>query len=104
MYFLTNTGGMDISLDVSRHCVLSAAKRAYSQAVNQALREPDIDPELEARIEVLKTALEHMDLAGLRGKYPELAGGHDPDLRLQRDDLGKTKILLHGKTLQMIDK
>jgi len=94
---------MDISLDVSRHCVLSTAKRVYSQAVNQALRDPDIDPELEARIEVLKTALEHMDLAGLRGKYPELAGGYDADVRLQKDAQGRLSLLLRGKEVQAIN-
>jgi hypothetical protein len=93
---------MDIPLDVSKHCVLSAAKRAYSQAVNQALRDSDSDSELEAKIEILKTALETMDLAGLRGKYPELAGGSDADVRLQSDEQGRISLLLQGRTLTSV--
>ena len=93
---------MDIPLDVSKHCVLSAAKRAYSQAVNQALRGSDISPEMEARIEVLKTALKNMDLAGLRGKYQELAGGSIADVRLQKDEHGRISLLLQGHKLTSI--
>jgi hypothetical protein len=94
---------MQVSLDVSKHCVLSAAKRAYTRAVNQALKGPQSnDPELEARIEVLKTVLEEMDLAALRGKHPELAGGSDVDVRLHKDEQGAITLLLQGQVLKTI--
>ncbi|WP_027371448.1 hypothetical protein [Desulfovermiculus halophilus] len=94
---------MQIRLNVSRHCVHTAAKRAYTRAVNQALKGPQSnDPELEARIEVLKTALEEMDLAVLRGKHPELAGGSDVDVRLHKDEQGRLSLLLQGQEVQAV--
>ena len=93
---------MDIFLDVSKRCVLSAAKRAYDQSVNQALRGSQVDPELEARIELLQTALEDMDLAELRGQYSELAGGSDADVRLHQDAQGRISLLLQGKEVLAI--
>ena len=83
--------------------MLSAAKRAYSQAVNQALNGSEIDPQLEARIEVLKKALQDMDLAGLRGQYPELAGGTKADVRLYKDTQGRLSLLLQGQEVQAVN-
>lgn len=88
---------MQICLDLRRRCVLSAAKRAYTQAVNQALRAVTVDAQLEARIQILKRALEDMDLAGLRGRYPELAGGRDAQACLcSKGDTG-IALLLGGR-------
>jgi hypothetical protein len=96
-------GDMQIHLNVSRHCVLTAVKRAYTQAVNLALKGSNIDdPELETRIETLKTALKEMDLAALRGKYPELAGGSDVDVRLHKDEQATITLLLQGHTRMTI--
>ena len=69
----------------------------YCQAVNHALGGSAIDHDLEAQIEVLKKALEDMDLAGLRGQYPELAGGSDADVRLHKDIQGRLSLLLQGR-------
>ena len=102
---MINGRNTQIRLDLRKRCVLTAAKRAYTQAVNQALKKAQMDdPELEKRIETLQIALEAMDLASLRGKYPELAGGQDVDVRLQKDAQGRVSLLLQGHELTSVSE
>jgi hypothetical protein len=102
--FDQDRNGMEILLDLHKRCVVSAVKRAYSQAVNQALAESDMDPELETKIEILKTVLEDVDLVNLRGQCPELAGGSDVDVRLEMDESGCIRLVLQGQTVKILQK
>ncbi len=66
---------MEIRLDLSRHCVETEIKRRYHLALGAYFRPGADRAELEARIGLLKQALEEFDFAGLRGRHPDLCGG-----------------------------
>jgi hypothetical protein len=66
---------LEIRLDLRRHCVQTEIKRLYNLALG-AYFKPGADKSgLEARIGLLKQALEGFDFPALRGRYPGLCGG-----------------------------
>jgi len=64
-----------IVLDLSDHCIETAAKREYRRLVDVAMVLEGDDPNLEERLTVLKEFLEETDFSRLRGQRPDLAGG-----------------------------
>jgi hypothetical protein len=66
---------MEIHLNLKTHCIETAIKRTYEQAIRQYFK-PDADKfELEERIEILRTALNSLTFSRLRSRYPELSAG-----------------------------
>ncbi len=65
----------EIRLDLRRHCVETEIKRRYHLALGAYFRPGADRAQLEARIGLLKRALEGFDFPGLRGRHPELCGG-----------------------------
>ncbi len=71
---------MEIQLDLGKHCIKTEIQRQYDKSISEYFKTQN--PELEEKIEFLKDVLEKVDLIGLRGKYKELAGNSDADVRL----------------------
>jgi len=73
---------VDLTLNLKKHCIASEIKKLYNKSVSTYLKKSknnsyETDPGLEATIELLKKALEQLDLPGLRNRYPVLAGKTD---------------------------
>ncbi len=68
---------MEIKLNLKKHCVQTACKRQYEQALSRYFKTRGQDPGLESRIALLERALAELDFGRLRSQYPPLAGGTD---------------------------
>ena len=64
-----------IVLDLSEHCIETAAKREYRRLVDVAMSLEADDQDLEEKLTLLKDFLEKTDFRQLRGQRPDLAGG-----------------------------
>lgn len=63
---------MEIPLDLSRHCIETAARLRLEQLIRECLKSPD--QEKEAWIEALAGFLETADFSDLRTRISRLAG------------------------------
>ncbi len=78
-----------MKLDLSRHCIETEIRRLYNRSVSLYFKLKKEDPQLEAEIELLKTALERLDFPRLRSGHGELAGGQGNGVvELAADDDG----------------
>ncbi len=66
---------MKIELDLSRHCIETAIKKAYNKRITLALKASFLEEDAESEIEVLKCTLECFDFPRIRSRFPELIGG-----------------------------
>ena len=67
---------MDITPDVSKHCIKTALKAEYEKALSECLKSGgEIPAELAEKTELLKKVLEETDFSLLRSRHPELSGG-----------------------------
>lgn len=78
---------MEIELNLKNHCIASEIKKLYNRSVSTYLKKahylkPDDTVPVEETIELLKKALETLDLPGLRNKHPVLAGKTDTPVML----------------------
>lgn len=65
----------EIILDTTRHCIETASKKAYEQAIRRVFKEKFSDPGkacIEREIEALKYFLEHADFFDLRAQYSRM--------------------------------
>lgn len=95
---------MKIQLDVSRHCIQTAAKRKYNQLISNYFKSDASAPEntkiLESEISLLKEALENLDFAWLRSTFPELRGGGPDDIVvISAEADNKITITINGRTI-----
>lgn len=81
-----------IDLDLSRHCIQTAARRCYERTLSQCLRAKGKSGDLERRVDLLRQALETLDFGLLRSRWPELAGGCKARVALSRE---KGRIRVH---------
>ena len=80
-----SVGGMEIHLNLSKHCIQTELKRRHNRAVSEYFRAPpEAQPRLEALIETLRLALDKLDFSQLRARFPVLSGGSDLDIRLSQ--------------------
>ncbi|MFP4672102.1 MAG: hypothetical protein ACLFMR_06010 [Desulfohalobiaceae bacterium] len=77
---------MKIHLDLQKRCIVSEIKRQYELALQQALRARQASREQELKAEALRQIQERADLAGLRGKHPELQPGSRHEVLLKVDE------------------
>jgi hypothetical protein len=84
-----------IELDVSRHCIQTAARRRYEKILSDCLRSQVPDDDLEKQLDLLRQALETLDFGLLRSRWPELAGGHRVNVGLSR---AEGRIVVHIDT------
>jgi len=89
-----------MKLDLSEHCIQTEIKRRYNRSISRYFKLEKEDPQLEADIEVLKTALENLDFPHLRSAHAALAGGQgDPVVELAAGDAGGVVVRLDGRTV-----
>ena len=88
----------EIHLDVRRHCVETEIKNLYNLALGAYFKSDADKPELEARIGLLKLALEGFDFPGLRGRHPDLCGGSSQPVMLFEEPEGEPQLRV-GDTL-----
>jgi len=88
-----------IELDLQRHCIETDIRRKYNRHLSQYFQSPEDRDSIEQRIALLKHALETLDFAQLRNKYPALSGHTDHKVFLSRVD-SKT-VSIHIGTKQV---
>jgi len=76
--------GVEVRLDLTHHCIETAARQAHRAAVAAALEREEPDPALEARLALLRELLEQQDFRALRASRPELCGGHRVEVIVYR--------------------
>jgi hypothetical protein len=92
---------MKIRLDLTKHCIQTAAKRKYNQLISNYFKSSHAErtESLESEISLLKAALESLDFSWLRATYPELRGGGTDEIAiLQKTDTPIT-ISINGRTI-----
>ena len=87
---------MNIKLDISHHCIETAIRRQYHQALAAYFNTKRDKQALEAHLELMIDALESFDFPFLRRTYPELAGSCGQDVRLEADPQRRPVIRLNG--------
>ncbi len=75
-------------LDLSRHCIETAAVHAYRSLVDAFVGHSGRDPNMEEKLVLVHAFLQTSDFAKLRAEHPELAGGSAIRIRLQRSNSG----------------
>lgn len=66
--------GVRVTLNLSGHCVETAARREFRRLMDSAFDGTGGNIELEARIELIRAFLDAADFPGLRASDPRLAG------------------------------
>jgi hypothetical protein len=90
---------VELILDLKRHCIETAIRRRYDQALGAYFKQEDARPRLEKDIELLLEALETLDFPALRGTYCPLAGKTEAPVTLSRDLRGQLSIHIDGHIL-----
>jgi hypothetical protein len=90
---------MQISLDLSKHCIETELKKRYNQSISEYFKKKPPDRRLEQQIENLKIALTSLDFSSLRKEFPALAGHHDDEVILSFDSENKAAILINGELI-----
>ena len=88
---------VQMQLNLKRHCLLTEIRRRYEQILAEALHSPDNGTARVDRIEFLKDVLEQVDMVKLRGEMPELGGGSEADVRLEKTKAGAMILFLNGR-------
>jgi hypothetical protein len=82
----------EIHLDLRRHCVETEIKKLYNLALAGYFKPGCDRPELEARIGLLKLALENFDFPGLRSRHSDLCGGSSQRVVLFEEPEGEPQL------------
>ncbi len=90
---------MEISLDLSNHCILTEIKRQYNRAISEYFKKSEKNESLERKIEFFKKILEGIDLVSLRGKYSELAGSSTANVKIAEDKNGTISIIIQDHVI-----
>ena len=83
-----------ILLDLTEHCIQTAAKHAYDRLLSTLLADEGPDESAEAHIRILTAFLEQTDFRALRAKHPALRGGAGIVVRLERSCSGAVEWLI----------
>jgi hypothetical protein len=86
--------GMNIPLDLTRHCIETAIKRRRNAAISSYFRTRDRENILEAEIALLGQALEVFDFNRLRSQWPALSSHSDAMVTLTRGPASQPIIVL----------
>ena len=93
-----------LTLDLRRHCIETAIRRRYDQALGTYFKDENARPQLEQDIELLLEALETLDFPALRGRHGPLAGQTDSQVTLSRDRQGRLSIGIDDQLLPDLPK
>jgi len=94
----------ELTLDLRRHCIETAIRRRYDQALRSYLKDEDARPRLEQDIELLLEALETLDFPALRGMHGPLSGQNETPVILSRGPHGHLSIYIDGQKLPNLPK
>lgn len=95
---------MEIQLDVRRHCIETEIKKLYNAALGVYFRPGADKAGLEARIDLLKLALDAFDFPGLRGRCPDLCGGSSQVVVLLKGPEGGPQLRVGGAPMGGVHK
>ena len=74
---------MDVQLDLSTHCIETELNRRYNRAISEYFKAGSEEQKrLEPIIDMFRLALETLDFAKLRARYPALSGGTRRNIRI----------------------
>lgn len=74
---------MDVQLDLSAHCIETELNRQYNRAISEYFKAGlEEQKRLEPIIDMFRLALETLDFAKLRTRYPALCGGAHRNIRI----------------------
>lgn len=91
---------IELSLDLRRHCIETAIRRCYDQALGTYFKQSGEERErLEKDIELLLQALETLDFPTLRGRHRALAGATASRVALSKDHSGRLVIQIDDQAL-----
>ena len=90
---------MEIVLDLRKHCIETAAKRAYNRLLSEVLRGRARDSASEA--ELLRDALTRLDFPSLRAAHKALAGKSGARVSLTDNGAGPPGITIDGRPVDM---
>ncbi len=90
---------IQIPLDLTTHCIQTETRRVHERLVRACFTFHDIDKSTEAKLELLKQALETFDFQKLRAEYPELAGGSENAVSLAIDGSGQIVIMIDKRII-----
>lgn len=94
----------EMTLDLRRHCIETAIRRRYDQALSTYFKNERARPQLEKDIELILEALETLDFPALRGAHRPLAGKTETRVTLSRDPQGQLSIQIDGHILPDLPK
>lgn len=66
---------MRIRLDLMHHCIETEVRRRHDAAISRYFKGGQAKAEVEAELVLLEKALTTFDFAGLRSRWPMVAGG-----------------------------
>ena len=95
---------VQIALDLRRHCIETEIKRLYNRKVSRYFKQAEDREQLEAEIELLKTALETFDFGRLRSEHPPLAGKCDCSVVLKYDKLDNLVIMMDNEPVKPLGR
>jgi hypothetical protein len=93
-----------LTLDLRRHCIETAIRRRYDQALSTYFNNERARLQLEKDIELILEALETLDFPALRGTHRPLAGKTETRVTLSRDPQGQLSIQIDGHILPDLPK
>jgi hypothetical protein len=82
----------EIHLDLRRHCVETEIKKLYRLALGAYFKPGADTPGIEARIGLLKLALERFNFPALRSRHSDLCGGSSQPVVLFQDSGGAPRL------------
>lgn len=92
---------MKFKLDLTKNCIETASKQAYNRSVSRYFKAAEAEKaELELIIDALVQFLEDSDFLSLRSRYPELRGGSDATVELEKLAGGAIGILCNGSLIE----
>ena len=95
---------IELRLDLRRHCIETAIRRRFDQALGASFNDENARPRLEKDIGLLLEALETLDFRALRGPHGPLAGQTDTQVTLSRDRQGHLAIDIDDQRLPDLPK
>lgn len=92
-----------VRLDLSKHCIETAIKKTYNQALSTYFKPASKKQYLEEVIALTQHALECFDFAKLRSEYKDLAGHIQHDVFLFKNNENYA-ILSNNRVIEPIVK
>ena len=87
-----------IRLDLSRHCIETEIRRRHNRCISAYFKAGSQSERrrLETTLELLESALQRFDFAGLRSRHAALCGGTQSHILLHADRQGEPGLTIDG--------